>query len=119
MEVEEESDHEVTSEEIVKPLVYDIITELMNPTIEGFMQEIIFGLMDDVVTASLDNPGPARRRGGVGSFFSEVPLDLIEKRRSARYKSYYNESKDFMGLERILFLLLYVQKFDPKTFFQE
>jgi hypothetical protein len=98
MEVEE-NDHEVTPEKIVKPLVYDIIAELMNPTVEDFMHEILFGLADDAVTASLDNPGSTRRRGGVGSFFNEVALDLTEKRRSARYKSLDKESKEFMGWE--------------------
>lgn len=99
MEVDEETDVEVTSLKIVEPLVHEIITQLMNPSVEDFMREIFYGLVDDAVTTSVENPGPARRRGGVGSFFNEVPLDLIEKRRSARYKSYFNETEDFMRFE--------------------
>ncbi len=99
MDVDEEPECEVSSEKVVEPIVHEIISELMNPSVEDFMREILYGLVDDAVTASIDNPGPIRRRGGMGSFFSEVPLDLIEKRRSARYKSYYNETEEFLRLE--------------------
>ncbi len=48
----------------------------------------------DVVTNSNENPiffAPSRRRGATSAFLSEVPLDLMEIRRSSRGKGAYGD----------------------------
>jgi len=96
-----------SSEQIVRPIISDIISDLLNPTIEEFMQEIFFDIVDEAMAGLVENQGPPRRRGGVGSFLEEVPLDLIEKRRSARYKSCFNEAEEFLRYKSNLELYYY------------
>jgi hypothetical protein len=77
------------AESVVKLIIDDIISDIAEGTDARFMKQILLNVLDAVVESSENSSlgsGPSTRRGcGKGaSFLSEVPLDLMEIRRSSR-----------------------------------
>merc|ERR1719331_1525309 len=74
-----------TEEMIQHILVENVVTKALD---EGFIRGLIFKAADFAVGESFANSMSSKKqsRGGASaSFLSEVPLHLIEKRRSGRY----------------------------------
>ena len=76
--------------EIVSPIVSDIVDSVTEFSTKAFMQRILCNVVDSSVTENysfISNLSSlSKRKTGVSQFLSEVPLDLIEKRRSTRAK---------------------------------
>lgn len=73
------------SEAIVMPIVDELIPEVLN---SSFMKQIVLKAADFAVGESYANAMSKRAnsKGATASFLNEVPIDLIEKRRSSRMR---------------------------------
>ena len=76
--------------EIVSPIVSEIVESVEETSTKAFIQRILHNLVDSSVTENysfINNLSSAsKRKAGLSQFLSQVPLDLIEKRRSTRAK---------------------------------
>jgi len=69
--------------EIIRPIVEDLISTLTRPSQDEFFRLIVMDLIADCIAISQENNIATRRRGA-STFLTEVPLDLMEIRRSSR-----------------------------------
>ena len=78
------------SYEIIYPIVSQVANSVTESSTNGFIQKMLFNIVDSSVTDNasfISNLSSAyKRKAGMSLFLSEVPLDLIEKRRSTRAK---------------------------------
>ena len=76
--------------DIVSPIVSDLVDSVVEISTTAFIERILFNAIDSSVTENfsfVSNLSASKRKAGVSQFLSEVPLDLIEKRRSTRAKA--------------------------------
>ena len=78
------------SSEIVSPIVNDVVDSVIQVSTKAFIQSVLYKVVDQSVTENysfISNlQSSSKRKAGVSQFLSEVPSDLIEKRRSTRAK---------------------------------
>ena len=78
------------SSQIVSPIVHEIVDSVVQVSTKAFIQSVLFDVIDESVTENysfISNlQSASKRKVGVSQFLSEVPSDLIEKRRSTRAK---------------------------------
>ena len=78
------------SANIVAPIVQEIVDSAIQVSTKAFVQSVLFSVIDDSVTENysfISNlQSASKRKAGLSQFLSEVPSDLIEKRRSTRAK---------------------------------
>ena len=76
--------------EMISPLVSDLIDTVIETSTKAFIERILFNVVDSSVTENFsfvsNLSSVSKKKAGVSQFLSEVPLDLIEKRRSTRAK---------------------------------
>ena len=85
MEVENDKDQQKSEEAIIcMSIINDAVNSAVN---QSRVRNILDGIVDFAVGESLANSMSKRRSAGASAaFLNEVPLDLIEKRRSSRMR---------------------------------
>ncbi len=88
MEVDEEADVSPAVNTEATEIVQSVLDNLVNEAETlGFMRSILFEAADAAVTESIaSNTVSSRRSRPAATFLNEVPIDLIEKRRSSRMR---------------------------------